>query len=77
MAVWPVMSPDVVSEMSPMPFWVTTMPLVAPVSVPLGVRTMLPRLPIVPPEAVKSSASPLPELMPASPVTVKVPPVVA
>ena len=73
--VWPVMSPDVVSEMSPMPFWVTTMPLVAPVSVPVGVSTILPRWPIVPPEAVKSSASPLPNLMSASPVTVKVPPV--
>ncbi len=38
----PVMLPVAVSEMSPTPFWVTTRPLMLPVSVPAGVRTISP-----------------------------------
>jgi hypothetical protein len=72
---WPVMSPVAVSEMSPVPFWVTTMPLAAPSSVPVGVSAMSAGLAIVPPVAVKSSASPLAVVMLAAPVMLKVPPV--
>ncbi len=64
----------VVSEISPVPFWVTTMPLAAPFSAPVGVSTILARLTLVPPDAVKSSASPLDVVMSAAPVTVNVPP---
>ncbi|MBR1111869.1 hypothetical protein JQ577_25800 [Bradyrhizobium diazoefficiens] len=73
----PLTMPLVLTVTSPVPFWIVTTPLAAPVRLPESVSMSVAGVPALPPDAVRSTASPLVVMTLPRPVMAKVPPPVA